>query len=127
MTDLSAIIDALVEAYNGRDAKTFSEFFAIDAQCFEHPNRLAQRSRQEICDTYTEVFRRVPQNRTTVLHRIVIGNRVIDHERVQRAPDVAPFDAVAIYELHDGLIQRFDLVRDVPPLVSRSAVGKVDP
>lgn len=120
MSNHAATIDALVEAYNRHDAKAFSEFFAVNAQCFEHPNKLAQGSRQEIFDTYTEVFRRVPQNRTTVLHRIIIGNRVIDHERVQRAPDTVPFDAVAIYELRDGLIQRFDLVRDVPPLVARA-------
>lgn len=120
MSDHGKLIDALVGAYNRHDAKAFSDFFAIDAKCFEHPNKLAQGSRQEVCDTYTEVFRRVPQNHTTVLHRIIIGDRVIDHERVQRSPDTAPFDALAIYEIRNGLIQRFDLVRDVPPLVPRS-------
>ena len=113
----SDVIDALVIAYNNHDAKAFSDLFAVDGQTFEHPGRLAQGSRQHVFETYSQVFARVPENRTTVLHRIVIGNRVIDHERVQRSADSEPFDVVAIYEVRDGFIERLDLVRDVPPLV----------
>ncbi len=116
-SELSARVDALVLAYNAHDARGFADFFAVDAQTFGHPNVLAQNSREEIFQTYQRVFQLAPLNHTTVLHRIVIGNRVIDHERVQRSPDAEPFEALAIYQFDDGLIARFDLIRDTPPLV----------
>jgi hypothetical protein len=117
ISDLTDRVDALVQAYNAHDALSFSKFFAVDAQTFEHPNVLAQSSREEIFQTYQRVFQLAPLNRTTVMHRIVIGTRVIDHERVQRSPEAEPLEAIAIYQFNDGLISRFDLIRDVPPLV----------
>jgi uncharacterized protein (TIGR02246 family) len=105
------IINKLVDAYNALDARAFADFFTEDAICYEHPNEIAQNGREDIFAFYKGRFTEFPQNQTEVLHRIVLGNRIIDHERVHRSPDAEPFEAVAIYEMENGLIKRFDIVR----------------
>ncbi len=105
------IIDKLVAAYNNSDARAFADLFAENIVTFEHPNQVAQSGREMIFEFYQKVFAEFPQNRTEVLHRIVIGNRVLDHERVRRSPEAEPFECLAIYELKNGLIERFDIVR----------------
>ena len=47
----------------------------------------------------------------------MIGNRVIDHERVRRTADGEPFEVIAIYEIENNLIIRFDLVREAKTVV----------
>ena len=44
--------------------------------------------------------------------RIVLGNTVIDHERVDRGDGVTPvFDVAAIYTFRDGKIARVDFAK----------------
>lgn len=105
------IIDQLVEAYNLGDARTFANLFTPDVVVYEHPNRPTQQSREEIFRRYTEVFKQFPFNHTEVVHRIVIGDWVIDHEKVRRSPEYEPFDVVAVYEQQDGAIKRLDFIR----------------
>ena len=46
-----------------------------------------------------------------LVNRIVIGNTVIDHERVFRSPDATPFEVAAIYTIRGGKIARVDFVK----------------
>ena len=108
----TAIIDALVAAYNARDARGFAAFFAEDAI---HGNMNATdplRGRAAIEARYTEVFAQWPENHSDVVHRIAYGNFVIDHERVSRSPTTPAFDVVAIYTMRDGKVARIDFVRE---------------
>jgi uncharacterized protein (TIGR02246 family) len=110
-TPSTLLIDALVKAYNDHDAKAFAGFFAENAVAYEHPGRPAQTGRAEIETFYRQRFQELPELRTHVIHRIVFGDYVIDHERVQRANDLAPFETLAINLVKDGAIQRLDIVR----------------
>jgi hypothetical protein len=47
----------------------------------------------------------LPALRAEILQRIVIGNKVIDHERISGLAE-QPIEAVAVYEVADGLIDR---------------------
>lgn len=107
----TAVIDKLVDAYNSGNARGFADLFSVDVTVYEFPNALVQQSREEIYEFYDDLFSKFPENRTEVLHRIIIGNRVIDHERVRRANDAEPFEVLTIYELQDGEIKRLDFVR----------------
>jgi hypothetical protein len=113
MPDPSApeIIDELVDAYNAHDATRFAAQFAVDAVTYEHPGCVGQVGRAGIERFYAERYDALPYLRTQVLHRIELGEFVIDHERVQRAADQAPFDTVAINHVVDGEIRRLDVVR----------------
>ena len=41
----------------------------------------------------------------------MVGNNVIDHERVKRSPDADPFEVAAIYTIADAKIVRVDFVK----------------
>lgn len=105
------VIDKLVESYNSSDARAFADLFEETAFVYEHPNQPTQKSRKEIFEYYEKLFAEYPNNRTEVLHRIIIGNRIIDHERVKRSFDVESFEVLTIYEMGDELIKRVDFVR----------------
>ena len=45
-----------------------------------------------------------PGLHATIVNRMVLGNKVIDHERVVGIKEV-PIEAVAVYEVADGLIR----------------------
>ncbi len=105
------IVDSLVDAYNAHDAHKFAGHFAEDANAYEHPGALAQKGRAGIEAHYTRRFAELPELTTRVLRRIVLGEYVIDHERVQRAHDQMPFDTLAINHVREGKVQRLDIVR----------------
>lgn len=107
----TAVIDKLVAAYNSSDARAFADLFASEATVYEFPDAPVQQSRREIFEFYTDLFEEFPENRTEVLHRIIIGNRVSDHERVRRSPAAQPFEVLTIYELENEEIKRLDFVR----------------
>jgi uncharacterized protein (TIGR02246 family) len=110
-TNQTKILDRLVEAYNSSDARAFADLFDETAVIYEHPNQPAQQSRREIFEFYEKLFAQFPENRTEVLHRIVLENRIADHERVRRSFDVEPFEVVTIYEMEGSLIKRVDFIR----------------
>ena len=111
ITESTQIVDSLVEAYNAHDAQKFAAHFAEDANAYAHPSVLTQKGRAGIGAFYAQRFADLPELKTQVLHRIVIGDYVIDHERVQRSHDQPPFDTLAINLVKDGYIQRLDILR----------------
>ncbi|MBC8044334.1 MAG: nuclear transport factor 2 family protein [Rhizobacter sp.] len=110
-TDSTDLIDRLVAAYNRCDARAFADCFEENVSVFEHPGTPAQQTREEIFQYYRQLFDQYPQNRTEILHRITIGNRIIDHERVRRHPESEAFEVLAIYDLGERLIKRLDFIR----------------
>jgi uncharacterized protein (TIGR02246 family) len=109
--DSAALIDRLVVAYNAHDARGFADLFTADAIHGLLRSDSPQVGREAIYERYVDVFAQFPQNHTEVTHRVVVGNFVVDHERVRRSPEIEPFDVVAVYELRNGEIAQLDFVR----------------
>ena len=118
---MEQIINRLVAAYDAGDARAFADCFAANAVAYEHPNKPAQKGREAIYDYYRRVFAEFPALKTEILYRAVIGSRVIDHERVRRNPNGEPFEVMAIYEIENDLIVRFDLVREAKTIAEIAA------
>jgi len=106
-----AAVQGQLAAYNGQDLDAFCACYAQDATLGglnEAPHTVgleAIRTRHE------KLFAEFPQNKVELLNRVVVGNTVIDHERVFRSPDAEPFEVAAIYTLADGKIARVDFVK----------------
>jgi hypothetical protein len=60
---------------------------------------------------YEAMFAQFPMNHAELVQRISLGSTVIDHERVRRTPDSAPFEVLAIYAVRERLISRVNFVR----------------
>jgi hypothetical protein len=98
------IVQRQLEAYNARDLEAFAATYADEIRIFRMPSvEPAISGRAQLTDTYRERFKS-PGLHAEILARAVLGNKVIDHERVVGIRE-HPIEALAVYEVSDGLIQ----------------------
>lgn len=112
-----AVVQAQLEAYNARDLDAFLATYAENAELFEHPSKLLASGMAQLRERYAARFAD-PTLHAVVLKRIVLGNFVIDHERVRRMFPEGPgtLEAVATYEVQGGRITRVWFITDAPVL-----------
>ncbi len=103
----AAVVQRQLEAYNARDIEALLASYAPDAEHFEHPTTLVARGAEELRRRFTLRFAE-PRLHATLLHRAVLGNLVVDHERVKRNFPEGPgsLELVATYEVKEGRIAR---------------------
>jgi len=104
-------------AYNARDLDAFSACFSDDVEVFDFPGAApVLTGREAFRARYFERFKSEGL-RAIAVHRAVVGDRVIDHERVWLSgPDASdPIDLVVVYTVRDGLIARVDFIKEGPP------------
>ena len=106
-TDPEGVVQTQLAAYNARDLSAFLATYAEDAQLFEHPSRLLASGEAQIRERYAARFAE-PNLHAVVIKRMVMGNFVIDHERITRTyPEgTGVQDAIAMYEVQGALITR---------------------
>ena len=102
-----AVVQAQLDAYNARDIDTFMRYWAVDAQYFEHPNTLLANGAAQIRERHLARFQE-PNLFGRLINRMVMGNRVIDHESVTRTFAEGPghLSVIAIYEVADDQITK---------------------
>jgi hypothetical protein len=109
---LEQITQAQLDAYNAQDLDAYCAFYADDvvvADVGAAPNLEGNTAYRE---RYAGAFAKFPKNKAELLNRIVLGNMVIDHERVDRGDGVTPvFEVAAIYTFRDGKIARVDFAK----------------
>lgn len=105
--DPEMVIQQRLEAYNRRDIDVLIALYAEDAEMFEHPGKLVARGRAALRQRFMLRFQE-PNLHATLLHRIVMGNIVIDHEKVARTfPEGAgTVELTMIYEVNGGRISK---------------------
>ncbi|HEY9236121.1 MULTISPECIES: nuclear transport factor 2 family protein [Phenylobacterium] len=102
---------AQLAAYNVQDLDAHCAWFADDIVVADLNGEVTMSGIAAYRDKYRQVFLQFPHNHAELVNRIVVGNRVIDHERVKRSPDAEPFEVAAIYTIADGKIARVDFVK----------------
>lgn len=104
MTPL-AIVQGQLDAYNARDLDSFLAFFSERVQVFRpHTAGPSLSGKAEFARFYaSERFNR-PGLRAELLSRMVLGERVIDHERIWGVTE-QPIEMAVVYELREGLIE----------------------
>jgi uncharacterized protein (TIGR02246 family) len=104
------VVQAQVEAYNAQDINAFCAWYAADCVIADLNGAVTQRGAQDIRARYAAMFAQYPENRAHIVSRMVLGDVVIDHERVDRSADLR-LEAIAIYTVRNGLIARVDFVK----------------
>ena len=105
------IVQAQLDAYNAQDLDKLCRFYAEDCELASLNGEVTQRGRAEVHARYKAAFAQFPQNRARLVNRIAVGNTVVDHEDVSRAPGGERFEVIAIYTLKNGFIARVDFAR----------------
>lgn len=105
------VVDAQFEAYNAQDLEAFCSFYAEDAVLADFNGAITASGLDAIRARHADLWARFPQNKAELKGRHVLGQRVIDHEHVVRAPGGDTFDVAAIYTISDAKIVRVDFVK----------------
>lgn len=105
------VVEAQFEAYNAQDLDAHCAAFADDVVVADFNGAVTSSGIAAYRERYRKLFADFPQNRAELLNRMVVGNRVIDHERVFRAPGSDPFEVAAIYTVSDARIVRVDFIK----------------
>ena len=95
-----------LDFYNQQDLNGFVSVFAEDAEVYFNLGDSAATliGKPAIKARYGEMFQTYPNNKSTLIGRMVQGNFVFDHEWIDTGS--SEFKIVAIYEVESGLIQR---------------------
>ena len=98
------VVQEQLEAYNARDLDRFAATYADTIRIFRLPaTEPAIVGMKQLREIYSARFSS-PNLHAEIVNRMVLGNKVIDHERVRGIREDL-VEAAAIYEVTDGLIQ----------------------
>lgn len=102
-----AVVQGQLDAYNAKDIEAFMAFWAEDAQVFAHPDTMLANGAAEIRARHVMRFLE-PNLFGRLVHRMSVGNTVVDREVVTRTFPEGPgkLDVIGIYELANGKIAR---------------------
>ncbi|PAW72731.1 MAG: steroid delta-isomerase [Opitutia bacterium Tous-C4FEB] len=117
----AAVVQRQLDAYNARDVDAFLATYAADARQFEHPDKRLATGHAEMRPRFLARFEE-PNLHARLLHRIVAGATVIDHELITRTFPEGPgtLELVAIYEIRAGLIAEARFITGTKTLAARS-------
>jgi hypothetical protein len=105
------VVAGQLDAYNRQDINAYMAFFAPECQIADLGVGVTESDSEAIRHRYANMFQKFPENRAEVVHRIVLGDKVIDHERVTRSPGGDSFEVAAIYTVRGDKIVRVDFVK----------------
>jgi hypothetical protein len=105
------LAQAQLDAYNAQDLDKYVTYFSEDCIISDLNGAVAQTSRAQIKERYAKAFATFPQNKAELKNRIVVGNAVVDHELVIRAPGGEQFEIIAIYTVRGDQIVRVDFAK----------------
>ena len=109
---LEQIAQAQLDAYNAQDLDTYCAFFTEDVVVADVGGEVNLSGNEAYRERYAGAFAKFPNNRADLLGRMVLGNTVIDHERVDRGDGVTPvFEVAAIYTFRGDKIARVDFAK----------------
>jgi hypothetical protein len=93
-----------LKAYNERDIETFVSAYSDTVKVYFFPGELQYQGKSEMRQKYAAMFERTPDLHCELVNRMVMGNIIIDQEKVLYKKGQPRIDAIAIYKLKDNLI-----------------------
>ena len=100
-----AVVQRQLEAYNARDLERFLAEYSEDIRVYRPPAPEPAIVGKAAFSTFyaTQRFNCAALH-AELVNRMVIGNKVIDHERIAGVRE-QPFEVAVAYEVIDGLIR----------------------
>ena len=111
MADFIAAAQGQLDAYNAQDLDAYCAFFTDDVVVADFNGAVTGEGIAAYRERYAGAFAAFPKNRAELLSRMVVGQTVIDHEKVSRGPEGPVFEVAAIYTFRGEKIARIDFIR----------------
>lgn len=106
------VVQKQLDIYNARDLEGLLAIYSSTAQLFEHPATLVCEGAEALRARYATRFQE-PNLHAALLNRIVMGNIVIDHERITRTfPEgTGTLEMTMIYEVQgEQIVKAWSIV-----------------
>ena len=112
-----AVVQKQLEAYNAHDLEAFAATYAEDIELINLPDGVFVRGMAQLRERYGKAFADSMLH-AEIVNRIVVGNTVVDHERVRRRFPEGPgtIEAIAVYLVEGGKIAKVWFRRGEPKL-----------
>jgi hypothetical protein len=95
-----------LDAYNDHDLARFVACYTDDVQLFRPPQaEPVMNGKAAMAAYYAEHRFKLPALHAELVNRMVLGNKVVDHERITGLRD-QPFEAAVVFEVTGGLISK---------------------
>lgn len=108
------VVQENLDFYNQRNIDGFMSSFpdTIALYLYGKLDPVAN-GKEEVRKLYNELFEDSPKLHSTILHRAIIGNKVIDHESIKgRKGNKKTIKIVMIYEVSEGKIVRMTVIKE---------------
>lgn len=94
-----------LQGYNERNVTKFLEAYSDSVKVYMFPDKLMYKGKDKMKSGYEGMFTSMPDLHCTLKSRMVLGNIVIDEERVVFNKSQPIVEAIAIYKVAAGKIQ----------------------
>ena len=104
MNAVEALAQNQLDAYNARDLAHFVAVYSEDVRLYRPPaSEPFVVGKAALAELYATQRFNLPGLHAERVNRMVLGNKVIDHERISGVR-TQPFEVAAVYEVNDVLI-----------------------
>ena len=98
-----AIVVRQLDAYDRQHVDDFVDCFTPDVVIVTEGSENQLIGRENMRTRYAAMFNRFPNNKCTLLSRVVVGDHAVDEELIE-GRDEPPFRVAVVYTIKDGLI-----------------------
>jgi len=106
-----AIAREMIARYNAQDADAYVSLMTDDACEAGYRGAVVREGKEGVRSGLKAMFAQFPQNRVTILDGKCVGETVLLHEAVSRAPDGEQFEVLAIYSFEGDKVSRVEFIR----------------
>ena len=104
-------VQTQLDGYNTGNLELFLSAYADTVRIYNYPDELGAEGKERMRETYGSMFEELPDLQCRLVSRMVMGNRVLDHESVRWTKDENPTEVIAIYTVEAGLITEVRFLR----------------
>ena len=112
MTKQESVIERQIGFYNNHDLEGFISTYHDDIEIFNlNDSSLILRGKDGLSQRYREKFE-VLKVQAKIVNRMIIADKIIDHEHITSAGLSEIKKAVVIYQIENGLIRKVWIINE---------------
>ncbi|MCI4666594.1 MAG: nuclear transport factor 2 family protein [Bacteroidia bacterium] len=109
--DLITPVQTQLDAYNTGNIDLFLSAYSDSVKIYNYPDQLKYQGKENMREPYGKMFKELKFLHCRLVNRMVMGNKVLDHEFVTFQKDSKPVQVIAIYTVQNGKITEVRFMR----------------
>lgn len=107
------VVQKQLDSYNSRDIEAFMSVMHPEVMLLNHADgQVLAEGYEQVESIYTDLFENSPQLHSSLKNRMVMGNKVIDHESITgRQGNAKAIELIVIYEVAEEKIKKITVIR----------------